>query len=93
MENTQEQNQQPQPAGTLFEIINYYSNEDLSKFVDQMTQEQALYCVIHATRSGHRRGAYGMEESEVISKAIRVLTTPPPLSENDFPEPEIHKAE
>jgi hypothetical protein len=93
MEDTQEQNQEQQPAGTLFEIINYYSNEDLSKFVDQMTQEQALYCVIHATRSGHRRGAYGMEESEVISKAIRVLTTPPPLSENDFPEPEIHKAE
>jgi hypothetical protein len=93
MEETQEQNQQPQPMGTLFEIINYYSNEDLNKFVDQMTQEQALYCVIHATRSGHRRGVYGMEESEVISKAIRVLTTPPPLSENDFPEPEIHKAE
>jgi len=90
-ENTQQN--QPTPQGTLFEIINYYSNEDLSKFVDQMTQEQALYCVIHATRSGHRRGVYGMEESEVISKAIRVLTTPPPMTENDFPEPEIHKSE
>ena len=34
-----------------------------------MTQEQALYSVIQAARSGHRRGVYGMEEAEVISKA------------------------
>jgi hypothetical protein len=57
-----------------------------------MTQEQALYSVIQAARSGHRRGVYGMEEAEVISKAIRILTTPQPL-DNDLPEPEIHKSE
>jgi len=91
-ENKEQIQEQPQPAGTLFEIINYYSNEDLNKFVDQMTQEQALYSVIQAARSGHRRGIYKMEEAEVISKAIRILTTPPPM-ENDLPEPEIHKSE
>jgi hypothetical protein len=93
MEDNKEQIQeQPQPAGTLFEIINYYSNDDLTKFIDLMNQEQALYTVIQAARSGHRRGVYNMEEAEVISKAIRILTTPPPL-ENDLPEPEIHKSE
>lgn len=93
MEDNKEQiKEQPQPAGTLFEIINYYSNDDLNKFIDQMTQEQALYSVIQAARSGHRRGVYGMEEAEVISKAIRILTTPQPL-DNDLPEPEIHKSE
>ena len=92
-ENTQknENQEQEQPIGTLFDIISYYKLEDLSKFIEEMNNEQALYTVVQATRAAHKRGAYGMEESEVISKAIRVLTTPPPL-ENDLPEPEVHKA-
>ena len=38
-----------------------------------------LFCLVHATRHAHNRGLYGIEESEVVSKAIRVLTTPQPL--------------
>ena len=42
MEDNKEQIQeQPQPAGTLFEIINYYSNDDLNKFIDLKTLECA----------------------------------------------------
>lgn len=91
MEDNMEKNQEPQPIGSLFGIISYYKKEDLSKFIDEMNNEQALYSVVQAARAAHKRGAYGIEESEVISKAIRVLTTPPPL-ENDLPEPEIHQA-
>ena len=69
-ENTQknENQEQQQPIGTLFDIISYYKLEDLSKFIEEMNNEQALYAVVQAARAAHKRGAYGMEESEVISK-------------------------
>jgi hypothetical protein len=91
MEDNIEKKQEPQPIGSLFGIISYYNEEDLNKFIEEMNNEQALYTVVQAARAAYKRGVYGIEESEVISKAIRVLTTPPPL-ENDLPEPEIHQA-
>jgi len=51
-----------------------------------------LYCVVHAAKSAHKRGAFSIEESEVISRAIRVLTTPPENKEKSVPDPEVHKA-
>jgi len=60
--------------------------------MQNLTQDRALYCVVQAVRAGHQRSAYGMEESEVVSKAIRVLTTPPAEQQQEVPEPEVHKA-
>jgi hypothetical protein len=86
------QTEEPKPIGTLFNVINYNNVEDLDRFIQNLTQDQALYCVVQAARAGHQRSAYGMEESEVVSKAIRVLTTPPAEQQQEVPEPEVHKA-
>lgn len=88
-ESTEEQ---PKPIGTLFNVINYNNTADLDRFISDLTPDQALYCVVQAARAAHKRSAYGMEESEVVSKAIRVLTTPPAEQQQEVPEPEVHKA-
>ena len=38
-----------------------------------MNQQQAIYCLIESSKAGYRRGAFKIEESEAISKALRVL--------------------
>jgi len=83
--------EQVKPIGTLFNTINYNNVSDLDRFIQNLTQEQALYCVVQAARAAHQRSAYGMEESEVVSRAIRVLTTPQEPKQ-EVPEPEVHQA-
>lgn len=84
--------EQPKPIGTLFDTINYTNLQDLDKFVQNLNGDQSLYCVVHAAKSAHKRGVFSIEESEVISRAIRVLTTPPEDKEKSVPDPEVHKA-
>jgi|TARA_R110000868_G_scaffold83652_2_gene235986 hypothetical protein len=71
--------QENQNVNSLFNTINYKEPHELNKFIDDMNMDQALFCLVHATRYAHNKGLYDIEESEVISKSIRVLTTPPPL--------------
>ena len=85
--------EQPKPIGTLFDIINYTNLNDLDKFVQNLTGDQSLYCVVHAAKSAHKRGVFSIEESEILSRAIRVLTTPPEDKETSVPDPEVHKAD
>jgi len=91
-ESTESTEEKAKPVGTLFNVINYNNISDLDRFIQNLTSDQALYCVVQAARAAHQRSAYGMEESEVVSKAIRVLTTPPENKEQEAPEPEVHKA-
>jgi len=84
--------EQPKPIGTLFDTINYTNLNDLDKFVQNLTGDQSLYCVVHAAKAAHKRGTFSIEESEVISRAIRVLTTPPEDKDTSVPDPEVHKA-
>lgn len=85
--------EQPKPIGTLFDIINYTNLNDLDKFVQNLTGDQSLYCVVHAAKSAHKRGVFSIEEAEILSRAIRVLTTPPEDKETSVPDPEVHKAD
>lgn len=91
LEENRSTDEQSKPIGTLFNVINYNNVSDLDKFINELTPDQALYCVVQAARAGYERSAYNMEESEVVSKAIRVLTTPQE-SKQEVPEPEVHKA-
>jgi hypothetical protein len=63
------------PIGTLFNSINYYSNNDLDAFSNGMTNEQAIYCLNQAIKAAHSRGVFSLEESEVVSKALRYIMT------------------
>jgi hypothetical protein len=72
------------PIGTLFDSINYYKNGDLEKFLSELNHEQALYCLIQACQSAYKRNAYSLLESELLSKAIRKISSP----EHDISEKE-----
>ena len=61
------------PIGNLFDVINYNSYDDLNKFISDMTEEQALYCLIEAVKCSYRRGVFKLEESEAVSKSLRLL--------------------
>jgi hypothetical protein len=69
----QDKIEQLTPKGSLFESITYYSDEQLDNFYNKMTKEQAIYCLIEASKAGFRRGAFKMDEVEAISKALRLL--------------------
>jgi len=62
------------PIGSLFDVINYNSYEDLDKFIVNMSQEQSLYCLMEAVKCSYRRGVFTLEESEAISKSLRILS-------------------
>lgn len=58
----------------LFESIRYKSLEDVEKFVESMDSNQSFYVLTKALEMGHNRGLYSLQESEILSKAIRVIT-------------------
>ena len=62
------------PIGELFDTIQYSSYEELDKFVTNLNQDQSLYCLLEAVKSAYKRGAFKIEETEVISKSIRILS-------------------
>jgi hypothetical protein len=66
----------PKPIGNLFGSINYNQTSDLDNFITNMTPDQGLYILVQAARAAHSRNAYTMEESETLSKAIRIITKP-----------------
>jgi len=48
---------------------------------EAMNQEQALGVLVQAAKVGQSKGAYSLEDAEVIAKAIRVFTPPEPKPE------------
>jgi hypothetical protein len=72
--NTEEISKKTQEIiGSLFNTINYSSNEQLNLFIDGMNEEQAMYCLKEALIACHVRGAFTMEETEAVSKSLRLL--------------------
>jgi len=57
----------------LFDSINYSSNEQLDSFLNNLTREQAIYCLVEACKSAYNRGSYKLDESEALSRALRVI--------------------
>ena len=74
-ENKVEESSLGEPIGVLFDTMNYYKNEDLDQFISNLTQEQALYCILQACQSAFKRNAYNITETELLSKAIRKVSS------------------
>jgi hypothetical protein len=77
MENTEFNKEIPEKneeiIGSLFDSINYSSNEQINLLIDNMTKEQAIYCLEQAINSCHNRGAFTLLETELVSKSFRLL--------------------
>ena len=59
--------------GVLFDTVNYSSNEQLDSFLNNLTREQAIYCLVEACKSAYSRVSFKLDESEALSWALRVI--------------------
>lgn len=59
--------------GNLFGSIDLLSEEHLELILSTMNKDHALYYLIESVKSAHKKGAFTIGESEVISKSIRIL--------------------
>ena len=69
--------EQPQPVGSLFGNIQYYNHEDVPNFFEKMTGNDAIFILLSAARFSQTKGIFSLEESEAVSRAVRIVTTPP----------------
>jgi len=61
-------------VNSLFDSIHYNDSEQIEDFINNMNEEQAIYCLVEATKAAYRRGSFKLEESEALSKALRIIT-------------------
>jgi len=47
----------------------------------QLTQEQALSVLVQAVKIAQSKGAFTLEDAEVIAKAVKVFAKPEPVAE------------
>ena len=60
--------------GNLFGTIDLIREQHLDIILLSMDKDHSIYYLVEAVKSAHKRGAFTIGESEVISKAIRVLS-------------------
>jgi hypothetical protein len=65
-----------QISGKLFDSMIYNSQDTLNNFIDNLSKEQANQIIIEAVKSAHSRGVFSLQESELVSKSLRLLLTP-----------------
>jgi len=64
-----------QPIGELFETISYFSPTDISNLIDELSEEQSVYMIGLAINMCYQKNLFTLEESEIISKSLRVLNS------------------
>ena len=60
--------------GNLFGVIDLLNEEHLDALLSSMNKDHALFYLIEAIKSAHKRGTFTIGETEVISKAIRTMS-------------------
>jgi hypothetical protein len=61
--------------GNLFGTINLLSEEHLELILTTMDKEHAIYYLVESVKAAHKRGAFTIGESEILSKSIRVISS------------------
>ena len=59
----------------------------------ELNQGQALNVLIQAVRIAQGKGAYTLEDAELVAKAIKVFIPPTPATEEGGEDPVINKDE
>ena len=59
--------------GNLFDSLHYTSQEQLNAFLDNMTEDQAIYCIREALGYCYIKGMFDLQESEAVSKSLRLV--------------------
>lgn len=70
-----EQPERNKPIAKLLGTISYDNVEDFESFQANMTPQQIIIVLISAANYAQAKGAFNLEESELISRAIKRLKT------------------
>ena len=76
MSQEPELTQTEQPFGTLFGVLGYNSTSELEDFLERLRNKSTtdvLLAIHSALRFSQLKGAFSLEESEVVSIALRNL--------------------
>lgn len=57
----------------LFDTIKITEDLKFESFVNDLNEEQSLYIIRLALNAAVNKGLYTLEESEILSKSIRIL--------------------
>jgi hypothetical protein len=68
------ENQTDELYGKIFDEVPIISEDHLEIILSYMSNQEALYFITLACKSAYHRGAFSLGESEVISKAIRIIS-------------------
>lgn len=61
----------------FFNRFNLKSEKEVNDLINNLTKEQSLYFLIESVKFAYENNIYKLHESELISKSIRVLYSPP----------------
>lgn len=73
--------QDMKPIGKLFDSITIYNTESVELFINTMKEEQAFYVISQAVFMAHSKGVFSLQESEILSKALRLIQKKEPPTE------------
>jgi hypothetical protein len=68
------QETQESPKTVLLSTISYSNRADYDQFLQNLTPEHSLIVLISGVNHAQLKGAFSLEEAELIAKAIRRLT-------------------
>ena len=59
----------------LFDSIQYKSPKDVENFIESLDQKQSFYVLTKSIEMAYNRGVYNLQESEILSKSLRILSS------------------
>lgn len=65
------------PLATLLSSISYEKREDYENFLANLTPEHAILVLVSAANHAQMRGAFNLEEAELVAKSIKRLSQKP----------------
>ena len=60
--------------GKLFNSIPLHNQDHIDILLDSLNKDASIHILIHAVKYAHESNIFTLGESEVLSKAIRILT-------------------
>ncbi len=66
--------EEQQLFGKLFDTIPLLTEDHLDVLLQSMDKDNASYILIQAVKKAYHDGVYSLGESEVVSRAIRVIS-------------------
>lgn len=60
-------------SGLLFNSIMFKSSQEVDELIENLSYEQAFYMIIQAIQHSHKLGVFSLQESELVSKSLRII--------------------